>query len=319
MLSGLVASSAFFFSSSGPTPLDRAYLWHAGDTPPPSLSDERMATAQCVRAADLHFPPHPMMCNYGPKEWVSRSYYWKPPRTYEAQYVAHFMQAMAMASSRRGDIGFLDCGSNFGTFGVHVAARGHPSMLVDANRDNLLLAHMSAKRNHVKHMTFLNAAVGGKSGEWLIFNYTQRSTSMIAKKRLNVGGFSFGGKNLVSGHSAGRAPSSANAPKTAPGAIAVPMLSLSGIGEQIPFAFPTRKLAMKMDIQGWETLALEAGDAFFERFDVRLLMLEYPHTQEIDTVMRRRGFLPYTFPINMPQFLPAANYTQLKVAWWYKQ
>ena len=323
MVSNAPTRSAAWSPFSRSSTPDREHLWTVLDSLPTPLSWERVSLMQCVVADDLSFPPHPTICTYGPTEWISRKYFNVPAQTYEASYVNHFLQAMAMDGPR---LGFLDCGSNFGTFGVHMASRGHPTFLVDVNRDNLYLAHSSAKRNGwtrtadgTPRMTLLNAAIGGSTGKKFVFNASGaglRSTMHgIRSTKYNVGGFSFRDSDLVLN---ARGANSKGATGETMAVNVVPMLGLNDIGKLLPF----QRFAMKMDIQGWEETALLAAGTFFERYDVRLLMIELPHTYRIDQFLRARGYLPWLSQRHKmvnKRVRVALNYTQTKVAWWYKQ
>jgi hypothetical protein len=323
LLLASVLSALWSPFSRSSTP-DREHLWTVLDPLPTPLSSERVSLMQCVVADDLPFPPHPTICTYGPSEWVSRKYFNVPAQTYEAKYVSHFLQAMAMDGPR---LGFLDCGSNFGTFGVHMASRGYPTVLVDVNRDNLYLAHSSAKRNGwtrtadaTPRMTLLNVAVGGSTGKMFVFNASgagvRNTMHGIRKTKYNVGGLSFADSDLVP---SARGADSKGAAGETMGVNVVPVLGLNDIGKLLPF----RRFAMKMDIQGWEETALLAAGAFFERYDVRLLMIELPHTYRIDQFLRARGYLPWLSEthklVDNKKVRVALNYTKTKVAWWYKQ
>ena len=60
-------------------------------------------------------------------------------------------------------IGFLDLGSNIGSFAVHLAHAGFPTVAVDMNRNNLALIHRSGLANAVENTTFVNAALSNES------------------------------------------------------------------------------------------------------------------------------------------------------------
>lgn len=302
----------------------RLRRWTAAEPLVQTLSP-RVDNMKCVLANDLFVPPHPTMCTYGHKEHVSKSYlHYKRPHTYESKYVTHFLQALALMGP---DAGFLDVGSNFGTFGVHMAMRGHPTVMIDANRDNLYLAHNSMLRSGIRRkerVHFLNHAVWPNSMQTLAFNYTgdgsHRSMRKVGRQKLiNVGGLAFKANDITS------TPASPDWRRTRPGGGVdyVPTLSLDDVAKLLPF----KTLAMKLDVNGGELSCIRAARRFFDVLDVRLLMYERPFPIELDTILRKWGYVPYASEgvefirgrvADGAKALNGANYTHSKVVFWYK-
>ena len=271
----------------------------------------RVDEMKCVPANDLYRPPHPTMCTYGKREHVSKFYlHYKRPHTYESSYVTHFLQALNLLGP---EVGFLDIGSNFGTFGVHMATRGHPTMMIDANRDNLYLAHNGILRSGVKdkaRVHFLNHAIWPDSQHTLRFNFSgdgpHRSMRKVGRAKLvNVGGLAFKTGDITS------LPPSRDWRHSRPagGVDLVPTLSLDDVAELLPF----KRLLMKLDVNGGELQCVRAARRFFEALDVAMIMYERPFPAELDLILRTKGYVPYSADGY------ANNYTMGKVVFWYKR
>ena len=286
---------------------DALRVWTASDRLPTPLSSQ-VKTMSCVRVEDMSLTPHPYMCNYGPGEWVSRSYNFKPAVTYEAASVAFFLHTMAIAGP---GTGFLDVGSNFGTYSVHIANRGHPVVLVDVNRNNLYLAHNSANWNGIKHMTFVNHAIWKDSSTPIDLNlagYLATKTVSYKGKGEGTGEFTNVGRLSVMTQLRNKTSargrrlwgvSPATHGKATEGVDRVPSITLTDLGQRVVNQLPVdqrfKRVVMKLDVQGAERAAFQGADDFFKEFDVLMVMTEKPHYPSVGRFLRAHGFVAYCF------------------------
>lgn len=250
--------------------------WRDAQIPPLS---NRVNTLNCTTVTDLLFGPYPTICTYGPDEHVSRSYS-KKGKTYEGVNVNRFLSLLYDEASDN-DVAFIDVGSNFGTYGVNVAARGFPVVFVDANLDNLHLISRSVKMNKLRGIRLINNAVSNTSDEI--------STFKICEK--NVGSTGILGSRELANDCKGRESK----------IYQVRSITLDDLVNVVKDLVPVSgKAVMKLDIQGFDERSLLRAHFLFEELDIRIIM-----TEDVTSLMRdmlfARGY-KILHPVHFQQF-----------------
>ncbi|KAL8573980.1 hypothetical protein ACOMHN_029427 [Nucella lapillus] len=186
----------------------------------------------------------------------------------------------------------VDVGCNVGVYTLAAASQGHKVLAVDPLESNLQLLHNSLVQAGLReHVTLLLNALADRPGP--------------VRVRLNPS--NIGGSSVS--HTRAR------------GAPAVWALCLDHL---VPLV-PTGRLLLKLDIEGWEARVLRCGAEFFQRLDVRYVVMEWLFLRnsrsgaDVVDFLVRNGLLPYTDVTQTTFLSPGRFHSWPDNVWWIKR
>ncbi|XP_052762005.1 uncharacterized protein LOC128204656 [Mya arenaria] len=158
------------------------------------------------------------------------------------------VQRVWMLMEDNASMEFLDLGCNIGVFTIPIAKLGRRVTSVDANKVNLQMLSTSLRY--------------GRLGDnvTLIWNGISNETSYVNLKQVDD---NVGGTRIIK--------SSKGEPKDTENSIITIKL------DEIVNMFGDNPVFMKIDIEGYEGLALKGAFSFFKEVDVRYILMEWMH------------------------------------------
>ncbi|KAK3577538.1 hypothetical protein CHS0354_026503, partial [Potamilus streckersoni] len=184
------------------------------------------------------------ICIYDPRNDGMISSYVKDYGTWEQD----LLNATGSVLLRNPELSFFDLGCNIGVYTLFVAKLGRYVVAVDSVWTSLSLLHKSVKLGNFQNRIAL------------IWNAV---SDVYENVTMDIPPSNFGGAHMV------RKDSRNSSDLTN----LVETVTLSDFTE----LFKSKKVFMKMDIEGYELRALRGGRDFFEEVDVRYILMEWVH------------------------------------------
>jgi FkbM family methyltransferase len=202
------------------------------------------------------------------------------------------------SSESESTVTVVDVGCNVGVYTLAAASLGHKVIAVDLVSENLRLLQQSLELSDLtSRVTLLHNAIA----------HTRRRYSVRLESG-NIGGSSLsktpaGGNNNDSHHQSVWAVC---------------------LDDLVPLVHTTR-VVLKLDIEGWEEKVLRCAGDFFQRLDVRAVLMEwmfFRYTSTAPTVihfMLRNGLLPYQHAWRDKNLLTKHFSSWPDNVWWVKR
>ncbi|KAL3868728.1 hypothetical protein ACJMK2_041498 [Sinanodonta woodiana] len=229
------------------------------------MVEDQLVKSECV-LLDTPNGTTPI-CIYDPGNDRMISSYVKDYGTWEHD----LLNATGSVFLRYPELSFFDLGCNIGVYTLYVAKLGGHVVAVDAVWTSLSLLHTSVKLGHFqKRVTIIWNAV----------------SDVYENVTVEIPPSNVGGAHLVS-------------KKSTDSSDFTNLVETVTLNDFMDF-FKTKKVFMKMDIEGYELRALRGGQDFFESVDVRYILMEWVHHRYNDNgnkiihILLPYGFLPYT-------------------------
>lgn len=236
----------------------------------------------CKFHVPLHVPGKrfTQLCTYHPAMDTKTSAHIARHASREVDIVANVLTLMSNDDGRRGKevgegISLVDLGSSLGVFTLSAAVSGFKVLALDAMYMNLLLLDTSLRLAEVwSRVTLLHNALSNQR-ELVAMHVYPRD---VGSSSLDQDGESVAGDRGVTTNRTVKA------------------VCLDDLVQHVP----TRRVLVKVDIQGSEWLALQCADKFFAKLHVPHVMMEWkvyrhklPEGEVIIIYMTRYGYRPF--------------------------
>ena len=224
----------------------------------------------------LTFP----MCVYqgGQDKLISRSI-----ATGKGWDVANVEKILENLGEPRSDMGFIDLGSNLGTYALAAAAAGHQVVAVEPMDANLRRLKQSIKLGNVKDkVTVVQAGISNQTDKlyFLIHRKNKGASYLVPKSRCHTNAARVCNKNRT-----------------------MPIILMNDLLDVIPF----KNAVLKIDIEGHECRALPKAGKFFDTINIKFIRMEFAwytrkwktdaqvkEVNEMISFMKNKGYTPWT-------------------------
>ena len=197
--------------------------------------------------------------------------------------VANVERVLEYLGEPRSDMGFIDLGSNLGTYALAAAAAGHQVVAVEPMDANLRRLKQSIKLGHVKDkITVVQAGISNETDKlyFLIHNWNKGASYLVPKSRCLTNSARTCNKNRT-----------------------MPIILMNDLLDVIPF----KNAVLKIDIEGHECRSLPKAGKFFDTINVKFIRMEFAwytrnwktdaqisEVEEMISFMKDKGYTPWT-------------------------